>query len=64
MRDGSIDHKYSGQRTSMAWKYILNLEDETEFSKLINAIENFLFQWELYTYDINRDEKINRLLMH
>ncbi|CAI3045159.1 hypothetical protein KFEOCMCD_KFEOCMCD_00053 [Staphylococcus aureus] len=48
----------------MAWKYILNLEDETEFSKLINAIENFLFQWELYTYDINRDEKINRLLMH
>lgn len=66
MRDSSIDQKYSGQRKSLAWEYIsnLNLEDETEFSKLINAIENFLFQWELYTYDINRDEKINRLLMH
>ncbi|EGS80632.1 hypothetical protein LZT85_07300 [Staphylococcus epidermidis] len=35
MRDSSIDQKYSGQRKSLAWEYIsnLNLEDETEFSK-------------------------------
>lgn len=35
MRDSSIDQKYSGQRKSLAWGYIsnLNLEDETEFSK-------------------------------
>lgn len=45
MRDSSINQKYSGQRKSIAWEYIstLNLENESEFSKLLNVIERICF---------------------
>lgn len=64
MRDSSINQKYSGQRKSLAWEYIstLNLEDESEFSKLLNVIETYLFQWSLFTHEIDEDEEINRLI--
>lgn len=64
IRDSSINQKYSGQRKSLAWEYIstLNLEDEAEFCKLLNVIETYLFQWNLYTHEIDEDEEINRLI--
>ncbi|MBV5141451.1 abortive infection family protein [Staphylococcus xylosus] len=64
MRDSFINQKYNGQRKSLAWEYIstLNLEDEAEFSKLLNVIETYLFQWNLYTHEIDEDEEINRLI--
>ncbi|MDK4074936.1 abortive infection family protein [Staphylococcus pseudintermedius] len=64
MKDSSIDQKYNGQRKSLAWEYIstLNLEDEAEFSKLLNVIETFLFEWKMYTHEIDEDKEINRLL--
>lgn len=64
MRDSSINQKYNGQRKSLAWEYIstLNLEDEAEFSKLLNVIETYLFQWNLYIHEVDEDEEINRLI--
>ncbi|OSC57840.1 succinate dehydrogenase assembly factor 2, partial [Staphylococcus aureus] len=64
MRDSSINQKYNGQRKSLAWEYIstLNLEDEAEFSKLLNVLETYLFQWNLYIHEIDEDEEINRLI--
>ena len=40
----------------------LNLEDEAEFSKLLNVIETYLFQWNLYIHEVDEDEEINRLI--
>lgn len=64
MRDSSINPKYSGQRKSLAWEYIstLNLQDEAEFSKLLNVIETYLFQWNLNTHEIDEDLEIQRLV--
>ncbi|WP_436942170.1 abortive infection family protein [Staphylococcus xylosus] len=64
MRDSSVNQKYSGQRKSLAWEYIstLNLDNETEFSKLLNVIEIYLFQWDLHNFEIDEDIEINRLI--
>ncbi|MBS3630569.1 abortive infection family protein [Staphylococcus aureus] len=64
MRDSSINQKYSGQRKTLAWEYIstLNLEDESEFSKLLNVMEAYLVQWNMYSNEIDEDEEINRLI--
>ncbi|VDZ21353.1 succinate dehydrogenase assembly factor 2 [Staphylococcus saprophyticus] len=64
MRDSPINQNYSGQRKSIAWKYIstLNLENESEFSKLLNVIETYLFQWNMYTHELDEDEEISRLI--
>lgn len=64
MRDSSINQKYSGQRKSLAWEYIstLNLENQAEFSKLLTVIETYLFQWNMYTQEIDEDQEIQRLI--